>query len=455
MTEAHSYTLWGFSGTEHWRKCRLCLYEKPSSREAHSGGGATCTTTGKCDGCRVSYYRSHVFSSEWTYGGNLHWHKCLYCDERSGLSEHAWIWQDDGNGNHVRACGTCGAKESHAYAWGSWQDDGNGKHVRTCGTCGIKESVPHLKSSISQTSAAGHSYECATCAATWTTEAHMPQTIPGTAATCTAAGLTDGGKCETCGYVITAQQEIPIQETAHPAGSIKIDPAVPATCSTPGKTEGSHCEACGKPVAAQQEIPIDPGAHPAGSIVKNEDVAATCTSPGKTGGSHCAACGKTITAAQTVPALGHLYTSWKPADEGRHAAKCSRCGQRRTADCVMTAAPQTDPDAAPISICPICGYCEGGESLAAVKGAKLTGSATGGALAVYATPNGEDGWLTIALVRNGKLVQPKGKVTLTIPASSLEGMSLTGVEYTAAGNTVKIPLDFADSPALFLKMSRK
>ena len=353
----------------------------------------------------------------------------------------------------MRSC-TCGAKETHPYSWSSWQDDGNGNHVRIC-TCGIKETAPHQKSRVSQTSATGHSYACETCSLTWTTEAHTPQTIPGTAPTCTATGLTDGSKCETCGYLITEQQEIPVDETAHPAGSVVTDPAVAATCTAAGKTEGSHCEACGKPVTPQQETPINPNAHPAGSIVKEAAVAATCTSPGKTEGSHCAACGKTISTAQTIPAAGHLYTNWKPADEGHHAARCAHCGQRRTADCVMTAAPQTDPDAAPISICPVCGYCEGGENLVAVKGAKVSGSATGGALSVYTTPNAEDGWLTIAFVRNGKLVQPKGVVMLTIPASSLEGMSLTDVEYTEDKGNIKIQLDFADNPALFLKTGKK
>ena len=76
-------------------------------------------------------------------------------------------------------------------------------------------------------------------------------------------------------------------------------------------------------------------------------------------------------------------------------------------------------------------------------------------MSVYTTPNAEDGWLTIAFVRNGKLVQPKGVVMLTIPASSLEGMSLTDVEYTEDKGNIKIQLDFADNPALFLKTGKK
>ena len=38
---------------------------------------------------------------------------------------------------------------------------------------------------------------------------HTPVTVPGTAATCTEAGLSDGAKCSVCGAVISAQQTIP------------------------------------------------------------------------------------------------------------------------------------------------------------------------------------------------------------------------------------------------------
>ena len=63
--------------------------------------------------------------------------------------------------------------------------------------------------------------------------------VPGTAATCTAPGLTDGAKCSKCAKEMTAQTEIPAK-----GHTIVTDPAVEATCKTDGKTAGEHCSAC-------------------------------------------------------------------------------------------------------------------------------------------------------------------------------------------------------------------
>ena len=71
---------------------------------------------------------------------------------------------------------------------------------------------------------------------------HTPVTVPGTPATCTATGLTDGVKCGECGKTLTAQTVIP--KTAHTYGAWTV--TRPATCTENG-VETRYCTVCGTP----------------------------------------------------------------------------------------------------------------------------------------------------------------------------------------------------------------
>lgn len=75
-------------------------------------------------------------------------------------------------------------------------------------------------------------------------------TIPGAAATCTKAGMTDGRKCADCGKVIAAQSEEPA--LGH---SESVVAGVAATCTTDGKTEGVECSVCHVVLQSQKIIP--------------------------------------------------------------------------------------------------------------------------------------------------------------------------------------------------------
>ena len=102
------------------------------------------------------------------------------------------------------------------------EEDGLG--IFRCKNCRIKkqEAIP----------ATGHSYDsgvittpasctetgiktftCTVCKSTKTEEVpaagHTPEVIPGTAATCTVAGLTEGQKCSACSMILQEQTEIP------------------------------------------------------------------------------------------------------------------------------------------------------------------------------------------------------------------------------------------------------
>lgn len=80
--------------------------------------------------------------------------------------------------------------------------------------------------------------------------AHTEEAVPGKAAKCTEAGLTDGKKCSVCGEVLEAQKEIPA--LGHKEVAI---PGKAATCTEVGLTEGKKCSVCGEVLEAQKEIP--------------------------------------------------------------------------------------------------------------------------------------------------------------------------------------------------------
>ncbi len=87
----------------------------------------------------------------------------------------------------------------------------------------------------------------------YTEPLNHPETvvIPGTEATCTEPGLTDGLQCAVCGEVLQEQQEIP------PVGHVpEYHAEIPATETSTGLTEGSVCAVCGEVLEGLEEIPM-------------------------------------------------------------------------------------------------------------------------------------------------------------------------------------------------------
>ena len=79
---------------------------------------------------------------------------------------------------------------------------------------------------------------------------HTPVVIPGTAATCTTSGISDGSKCSVCGGTLKVQMYVPA--TGHTAQTLE---AVEATCTTAGMTEGSQCAVCKLVMKSQRIVP--------------------------------------------------------------------------------------------------------------------------------------------------------------------------------------------------------
>ena len=102
-----------------------------------------------------------------------------------------------------------------------------GYSTRTCLFCGYVEAAE-------KTSALGHT----------------EKRLPGTAAGCTAEGITEGILCDVCGETLKAQEILPA--LGHRESVI---PAVSPTCSETGLTEGNRCDTCGEILKAQEPIP--------------------------------------------------------------------------------------------------------------------------------------------------------------------------------------------------------
>ncbi len=213
-------------------------------------------------------------------------------------------------GTHCSRCGTVFHAQTVLAAlghdFGEWTTataatctaDGSEKH--TCSRCGLSETQ--------------------TIAAT----GHTPVTDQPVAASCTAAGLTAGSHCSTCGTVIRAQSEI--KALGHDFGAWTTVNA--ATCTADGSEERT-CSRCG----LKETQTLTAAGH---TVVTDQPVAATCTAPGLTAGSHCSVCGTVFRAQTQTQALGHNFGAWTTVNaatctaDGLEKHTCSRCGATET-----------------------------------------------------------------------------------------------------------------------------
>ena len=164
----------------------------------------------------------------------------------------------------------------------------------------------------------GHWHKCQNCDVTSASEAHTVVAIgEEKPATCTGDGITAGGKCPICNYVIEEQKTL--SKLEHKLTHFN---AKKANCSSVGNIEYWYCERCDScftdEAATQEvekahvEIAIDPDAH---KFVEMQEVPATCTTAGAKAHKDCEYCGKhfdtdgTEIADLTIAALGHSYNA--------------------------------------------------------------------------------------------------------------------------------------------------
>ncbi len=297
---------------------------------------ATCTTTGigkyVCQICGADMgYKVIEAGHDWDEGvvtkeancgvDGEKLFTCSVCGETkiekiAATGEHTWGEDklDDATSAVIRECEVCGAREVLYIEDETLRDCALGNHKaveipatethlagKKCSVCGTILEAPVAKCAHENT-----------------------EIIPGNAATCTEAGMTDGKKCKDCGAELQAQEEIPALGHTE-----EVLPAVEANCGNAGLTEGKKCSVCGEILIAQEEIPAA-GAHTE-EIIPGK--AATCTEAGLTEGKRCSVCGEILIAQEEIPALGHT----EEVIPGKEATcceagltegkKCSVCGE--------------------------------------------------------------------------------------------------------------------------------
>ena len=127
------------------------------------------------------------------------------------------------------------AQESIPAKGHSW-DGGRVTQEATCTAEGVK------------------TFTCSNCGATRTdtfpAKGHTPAAVPGRAATCTEAGLTEGSQCSACGAVLKAQETIPAKGHAWDGGVITAEPQ--------GFTPGVKTYTCQNDPSHTYTEPVDP-----------------------------------------------------------------------------------------------------------------------------------------------------------------------------------------------------
>ena len=174
---------------------------------------------------------------------------------------------------------------------------------------------------------------------------HTKETIPGTEASCTAPGWTDGVKCSVCQEILTAQEKIPMKE--HTKETI---PGTEATCTATGWTDGVKCSVCQTILTAQEVIPAlehdftgeyvkDATGHWHVCARENCDVtdgvvAHTYDTNDCTKEATCTVC------SYKKDAGVHAWGAWI-TDENTHKHICSSCGTDESADHTKVTIPGT------------------------------------------------------------------------------------------------------------------
>ncbi len=156
-------------------------------------------------------------------------------------------------------------------------------------------------------------------------QGHRPEVVPGTPATCTQSGKTDGSRCSVCHTVLQEQQTI--NKLGH---DYVTDPstAIAASCTAPGKDADQKCSRC-------NDIITGAAVNALGHRYKdvpNSAVAASCTSEGKAADQKCERCGDEVTGA-AIPKTPHHwmddFTEDVPATHsspGSRSIHCADCG---------------------------------------------------------------------------------------------------------------------------------
>lgn len=109
----HAVSVWISDGKDHYKVCMeaSCHQEIPGTREAHTGGTATCQALAKCTVCGVLYGEKggHDWSGDWDYSDKTgHAHICNTpgCTVRDSIVPH--VEGPTGTPDTAVVCAACG-----------------------------------------------------------------------------------------------------------------------------------------------------------------------------------------------------------------------------------------------------------------------------------------------------------------------------------------------------------
>ena len=373
----HPYTYPQWDSTHHWDYCQFC-----DTKENYRVHTVSCATPGKCSTCAATDCTNELTHGKYVveHSDSQHWEACANCGavKEGTLADHNVSCQNPGT---CTKCGAAGCTNAIRHALSIYLMNYT-KHWRNCThpSCDYIETEEHTVYCRTTTCTVCNTINCkndpihrqeevipgtaATCTQTGMTDGkycqyckkmsieqtvipakgHSEITLEGKAASCTATGLTEGRQCIVCSTVTTAQSVIPASGHTE-----TILPATEATCTVSGMTPGKQCTVCGTITVASSVIPAFGHTE---SILPA--VEATCAKSGLTEGKMCSVCSKVIVAQQVIPALGHEFGGdWLKGRNENHHQRCVHgCGQFITADCEYLT---VDFEGNPLAVCPICG----------------------------------------------------------------------------------------------------
>ena len=227
----HDFSVRQYGENDHWMKCSRC--DATDTKEAHSGGTASCTEKAKCSVCGQEYggLKAHDFANgPYRYDGEQHWKKCANCDATDTKEAHSG---GKASCTEKAKCEVCGQPhgdlKAHDFANGPYQYDGE-QHWYKCANCtATTEPVAHTDFTAWKSDRSGHWHECSTCGYKTAVNAHTPDRDKATE--------TTPQLCTECGYVIAP--------ATHPVHTWVFVAETPATCNAAGEREHYKCT-CGR-----------------------------------------------------------------------------------------------------------------------------------------------------------------------------------------------------------------